>query len=158
VITIHLHLPGSQDEAEYAVYALSDGEALSLPSRYFAPDAHETIHIANEIAFDAFRLAITQEKISHTNIRWRMHDANGIQKGVFSEYGVPLTRDGKQHAQYHSPGNRVVEEILMTTSQRLRAIKLNKIRELEAQRPKISEPDDNCKGKEHEDETPPSVG
>lgn len=157
MITVHLHLPGSHDEAEYAVYALSDGEALSLPSRYYAPDAHETIHIANEIAFDAFRLAITQEKISHENIRWRMHDAHGIQKGIFSKYGVPLTRAG-EHARYKSPGNTVVEEILITTAQRSKHERMEKIRTLEAQRQQLSEPDDNCKGKEHEEQTPPSVG
>jgi hypothetical protein len=157
VITVHLHLPGSNDEAEYAVYALSDGEALSLPLRYCVPDAHETIHIANEIAFDAFRLAIAQEKIDHTNIRWRMHDKDGIKKGVFSRFGVPLTRDG-QHARFTSPGNHVVEQILITTAQKLKREKMEKLRALEEQRPQLALPADNCKGKEDDENSTPSVG
>lgn len=156
MITVHLHLPGSNDEQEYAVYALSDGEAISLPSRYCEPDAHESIHVANEIAFDAFRLAVAQDKILHTNIRWRCHGPNGVTKGVFSRFGVPLTADGSRHGEYRSPGNELVDQILMTAAQKSKHEKMEKIRVLEAQR---AEPNvDNCKGNVDDENSNPSVG
>jgi hypothetical protein len=156
MITIHLHLPGSQDEQEYAVYALSDGEAVTLPSRYCAPDAHETIHFANEIAFNAFRLAVASDKISPTNIRWRAHTPEGVIKGRINEFGVPLTDDGERRT-FRSPGDTVIEELLITAAQKSKRIRMEKLRVLEEQRDAHA---DNCKGIEHEqDKTiPPSVG
>lgn len=155
MITIHLHLPGCPDEQEYAVYALSDGEAVSLPLRYCEPDAHDSIHFSNEIAFQAFRLAVAQDKILPANIRWRTHSAQGIQKGRFNEFGVPVDYEGKV-TYFFSPGDKLCEELLITACQKSKRRKMEKLRVLEEQRDAIA---DNCKGKEHEEQSsPPSVG
>lgn len=87
VITLYLHLPGSPD-LEHGAYALSDGEAISLPSRYYGPDVDAKLHLSNELSFDAFRLAIVEGHIPHENIRWRAFDHNGRHVGTFNRFGV----------------------------------------------------------------------
>uniref|UniRef100_A0AB39CDI0 Uncharacterized protein n=1 Tax=Pseudomonas phage HRDY3 TaxID=3236930 RepID=A0AB39CDI0_9VIRU len=113
MITIHLYLPGSPNDLDHGAYALSDGEAISLPARYYAPEADVTLHLANEIAFDAFRLAVAQGHIEPTNIRWRVHSATEIFRGTINRFGVPCNEDGKQWQPWKSPGDHQVEEIMM---------------------------------------------
>lgn len=157
MITIHYHLPGSNDEQEYAVYALSDGEAVSLPLRYCEPDAHETLHIVNEIAFDAFRLAVASDKINPANIRYRAHTSEGIIKGSFNEFGVPL-KDVDDGMNFKSPSCDLSEQTLMIACQKSKRRKMEKFRVLQEQRD--AHHASNCKGIEHvqESSTPPSVG
>lgn len=157
MITIHYHLPGSPDVEEYAVNALSDSEAVSLPLRYCDPDAHERIDIVNELAFDAFRLAVASDKISPANIRYRAHTPKGIVKGTFNEFGVPL-KDVDDGINFASPGCDLSEQILLIACQKSKRRRMEKLRVLEAERDAAIAV--NCKGIEHETEqsSPPSVG
>ncbi len=157
MITIHYHLPGSLDVEEYAVNALSDSEAVSLPLRYYDPAAHERIDIVNEMAFDAFRLAVASDKINPANIRYRAHTPQGIVKGTFNEFGVPL-KDVDDGMNFKSPGCDLSEQILMIACQKSKRVRMEKLRVLNEQRDAARA--DNCKGIEHEQEqsSPPPVG
>lgn len=121
MITIHLHLPGSPNDLDHGAFALSDGEAISLPSRYCAPDADATLHISNEIAFDAFRWSVVHGYIQPDNIRWRAHDVDTVYRGLINRFGVPTDENGKQYWPWKSPGDNLAEQILMAACRKSKA-------------------------------------
>ena len=124
MITIHLHLPGSPNDLDHGAYALSDGEAISLPSRYSAPGADATLHISNALAFDAFRWAVVHGYIEPENIRWRVHDRDVIYRGLINRFGVPTDENGKHYWPWKDPCNTMVEQILMAACRKSKAERL----------------------------------
>ena len=158
MITIRLYLPGCTSE-DAGAFALSDGEAISLPALYYDQcDQNVVVPISNEIAFDAFRLAIAEGKIPHDKIRWRTYDADGVVRGTFSRFGVPMDATGTKQHHIYSPHNNTVEKILMTAVQKKKREQLENIREASPcviPLPVLDPtPEQNCKGKEHDDQSP----
>ena len=121
MITIHLHTPGSPSSVEYAVAALSDAEALNLPTTFLEPGLTTTLHLVNELAYDAFRLAVVQGHIAPESIRVRIHTKDTVLRGRINRFGVFVDKhDSQADTRFHSAANHVIEEILMAASRRIR--------------------------------------
>jgi len=122
MITVHLHTPESPDVEEHAVAALSDAEAINLPSQYFECAAEPiALHLVNELAYDAFRLAVSNGHILPENIRVRIHLKNKIIKGRLNRFGVlidPL--DKTTNMNFRSACDSQVEQILTNACSRIR--------------------------------------
>lgn len=114
MITIHLHTPESPDCEEYAVNALSDLECTRLPTQFYGSPPDVSLHLVNELAYDAFRLAVAQGEISPANVRVRIHMQDRVIKGRINSYGVLLADDGS-NPNFKSPSCSVSETIIIST-------------------------------------------
>lgn len=120
MLTIHLHTPECPDVTEYAVNALSDAESIALPKNYYGFLCESaSLHLVNEIALNAFRLAVAQGQISPKSIRVRIHLKDTVLRARINKAGV-LVAYGEKPMQVHFPsaGDEVVEEILLTAVRR----------------------------------------
>ncbi len=101
--------------------ALSDAEALNLPTTFLEPGLTTTLHLVNELAYDAFRLAVVQGHIAPESIRVRIHTKDTVLRGRINRFGVFVDKhDSQADMRFHSAANHVIEEILMAASRRLR--------------------------------------
>lgn len=120
MITIHLHTPECPEVGEYAVNALSDAESVELPKQYYEI-TEASIHLVNELAYDAFRLAVSNGHILPENIRARIHLKDRIIKGRINRFGVLVDpHDKNTNMNFHSACDAQIEQILMNAAGRIR--------------------------------------